>query len=387
MPSLRFTAKEIRKLKPPKRRYYYDTHPESYGLALDVGAGGSHHTFFWRRRVNGRVRRVNMGSFPALAIDRARVRAKELSVAKADGVDLSGDARFDGSTTLGTVWAVYADRPDVQQLKSWRERETLWRLHLSPKLAGVPLKHIDRGRVTDLRSAIAATHSNRHANHIVWLLGHLMRYAIERGAALPDPTSNLRQLKTRPRDRWVGPGEVQVFLAAVEAHRHDSPVGVDAVLTALWTGQRQANILGMKWDQIDRLDATWRIPRTKAGGSHTVPLTSHALAVLKRREVDRGTEFVFPGRDGGHLDKPKRLWQSIRDLGPFDGLRYHDLRHTHASWLARTGAAYPVIAAMLGHAAQGMTARYTHVDMDTVREYAQKAADAMVAIATEGSDR
>ena len=94
-----------------------------------------------------------------------------------------------------------------------------------------------------------------------------------------------------------------------------------------------------------------------------MPLTERALremqALAKVRRID--TALVFPRRDGRAPIDLRYAWQqALRQAGLAD-FRFHDLRHTCASYLAMNGASLVEIAAILGHCTLQMVQRYAHL--------------------------
>jgi integrase len=110
--------------------------------------------------------------------------------------------------------------------------------------------------------------------------------------------------------------------------------------------------------------------KTKSRRTHYVPLTDAALVVLKRRheQAEDDAPFVLPGRRAGSpLQSMKTTWAAVLEKARINDLRVHDLRHTLASWMAKTGASEYIIARALGHTAATVTARYSHISAEPVR--------------------
>ncbi len=190
------------------------------------------------------------------------------------------------------------------------------------------------------------------------------------------------------------------------------------------TGARRANVMAMRWDQVSFERGEWRIPVTKSGKSHVVPVLPDALNILRRRQKTVDGEYVFPGTgEAGHLIEPKKGWRRILaraelyqlvdwiaqaqgwtkdqisvakgaadlrkavrearsaakaikiDPGP---ARIHDLRRTLGSWQAATDASLPMIGRTLAHKNVSTTAIYARLNLDPVRESMQKAVTAML---------
>jgi integrase len=159
----------------------------------------------------------------------------------------------------------------------------------------------------------------------------------------------------------------------------------DYVLLSLFTGARQANVLGMKWEEIDFRGGVWHIPETKNGTPHLIPLTSESMAILRRRKDQANTldEFVLATTNKlGHLSHPKTGWKRILKRAGIKNLRMHDLRRTLGSWQAATGASLTVIGKTLNHKSPTSTAIYARLTLEPVRTAVDTATKAILAAAS-----
>lgn len=148
-----------------------------------------------------------------------------------------------------------------------------------------------------------------------------------------------------------------------------------AVLLSLTTGARQGEILGLRWQDLDLTAGTMVVranaETTTKGGARSLPIVPAALTLLQaRREArQRGkvaalhpSGLVFPSRVTA--TKPVSLrtpWETALKRADIDGFRWHDLRHSAASFLAKGGASLVEIGAVLGHKSANTTKRYAHL--------------------------
>jgi integrase len=193
------------------------------------------------------------------------------------------------------------------------------------------------------------------------------------------------------RERFIRPEEFKKFFKALDAENKPDDEKLhnnfhDYVLLSLYTGARQANVLSMKWEDIDLKTGHWRIPKTKNKDSHTVPLTPYAVEILKRRKEKAKsrpkTPFVFPSDSAvGHYTEPKVAWrQLLKNAGLVD-LRMHDLRRTMGSYMAMNNQSLPIIGKALGHKSQMSTHIYARLALDPVRAAMEQAQAQMLAAA------
>jgi integrase len=197
-----------------------------------------------------------------------------------------------------------------------------------------------------------------------------------------NPAYGIKPFREEKRQRFMTPEELQKVNAALLEEpdwrwRAYFPL-------ALMLGTRKSELLSMRWADIDPIASTWRIPETKAGNSHLLPLPKPAMEVLKALPSREQSEWVFPG-DGasGHIVKPAKAWQRIRRRAGVIDVRIHDLRHTLASWLVGQGFNLPLVGRALNHSQPATTARYAHIALGPLRA-ALEANAAVMFGATDG---
>lgn len=135
------------------------------------------------------------------------------------------------------------------------------------------------------------------------------------------------------------------------------------VVLALSTGMRSGEMLSLRWSQVDLVNGQVRLHDTKNGSSRSVPLAGLAMDLMAAHAKVRriGSDLVFPGADPKNQVDLKKPWTTaVRKAGLVD-FRFHDLRHSAASYLAMNGASTIEIAAVLGHKTLAMVKRYSHL--------------------------
>src|SRR5262249_53145016 len=143
----------------------------------------------------------------------------------------------------------------------------------------------------------------------------------------------------------------------------------------LVTGARKNEVLSATWEQFDFAAGVWVKPHTmtKQKAEHHIPLSAPARQLLSRlREHSAGSPWVLPGRQGRPRGDLKSSWERICKAARIAGLRVHDLRHSHASYLVSAGFSLPVIARLLGHSHVETSARYAHLFDDPLREATER---------------
>lgn len=225
------------------------------------------------------------------------------------------------------------------------------------KFKGRSLHTIKEEEIAESMAGLKRPYSyNRHAS----TLRHLLALARDEwkwiGAAPKVP--KLPEPKTR--FEFLTPVEAAALLEALpEQHR-------DLVRFALSTGLRLGNILGLTWQQIDATRGlAWIYPdQAKARKAIAVPLNQTAKEVLARQET--GTERVFPRK---RIET--KVWRrALLQARITRRIRFHDLRHTWASWHAQSGTDQRVLQELGGWASSEMCQRYAHLNATHIAAHA-----------------
>jgi integrase len=382
MDPMRLTKDAIERAKGPeagrKERFIRDDVVR--GLGVRVTASGV-KSFIFEARIKGRPRRLTLGQWPDLNVALARERALEIRTAIAKGGDPHAAHHAEKhEATFGEL----ADRYMTEYA----------RLHKKPRSIAddeyylsryIPLgwrtrrlSDISRPDIERLHGGLGEEHGRYAANHAVRLLRHMLNRALDWGMLRDaNPAARIRLFREQRRERYLSPEELQgVNTALLEEPdwrwRTYFPL-------ALMLGTRKSELMAMRWADVDFTARTWRIPETKAGNSHLLPLPSPAMAILEALPSRGKSEWVFPG-DGarGHIVEPAKAWQRIRRRAGVPDVRIHDLRHTLASWLVAQGFNLPLIGRALNHTQSATTARYAHLALDPVRAALEQTAALMM---------
>lgn len=149
------------------------------------------------------------------------------------------------------------------------------------------------------------------------------------------------------------------------------------VVIALSTGMRKTEIKELEWKRV-YLDEGWLyLNETKNGRPRRVILSGVSAGVLrgKLKESGRG-RYVFPSlEDKNRPYEFEKAWERARERAELKDFRFHDLRHTCASYLAMNGASTLQIAEVLGHRTLEMVQRYAHLTEGSVRGVVDKMAN------------
>lgn len=223
--------------------------------------------------------------------------------------------------------------------------EKLEKLAATPKPNGKPRAPGTVNRYADsLSGAISVA-----VNEWEWMQDHPMR----RVRKMPEP---------RGRVRFLSDDERKALLTACK--NSETKHLYMLVILALSTGARRGEIMNLRWPDIDFERSVITLHETKNGERRLLPLTGHALALLreyaKGKEGQKGLVFV----SSADPKKPfefRTAWETALKRSKVKDFRFHDLRHSAASYLAMNGATPAEIAEVLGHKTLQMVKRYAHL--------------------------
>lgn len=360
---------------------YFDPHPKApRGFLLRVTPKGARSWCLnYRVKATGRERRLTIGDIAAWPVTQAREEAAKLRREVDAGGDPLGDRQAQRSImTVAELWADF-EREELPRraLATQQEYRSMARDWVLPALGRLKADGVGREDIEKLHRRLTTEIGiPRRANTVRSLCSTLFNWAITRGLCSHNPTRGVKGNPEPGRERYLNETELDRLLNVLETRPPREKDAVDAIRLAMLTGARRGEILGMTWDQVDLDAAVWVKPAatTKQRKLHRTPLSPDAVAVLRRRYADpvRPLRFVFRhGNSQTGRNAIERDWYIIRAAAGLEDVRFHDLRHSFASWLVGEGLSLPIVGAMLGHSKPQTTARYAHLADRPLRQAAE----------------
>jgi integrase len=250
-------------------------------------------------------------------------------------------------------------RDQAKQLAWWRaELGTRTLADVTPAVIAEARDKLARGVTVR-----GAPRSPSTAVRYLAALSHAFAVAVKEWGWLED--SPLRKVakpkEPRGRVRYLGDEERARLLE--ECRKSDSPDLYCAVVLALSTGGRRMEILSLRWGQADFARRAITLLETKNGEIRSLPLVGHAFDLMAERAKVRriDTDLVFPGRKKNRAVDLRTPFETALKRAGIEDFRWHDLRHSAASYLAMNGATLAEIAEVLGHKTLAMVKRYAHL--------------------------
>ena len=248
----------------------------------------------------------------------------------------------------------------ARQLNWWKEQ--LGTLALADVTPALLAEYRDK-----LASEITVRHQQRNpatVNRYLAALSHAFTIAVKEWQWLEDnPLRKVSKPKeSRGRVRFLADAERDRLLQA--CRESSNPDLYTAVVLSLSTGARQQEILSLRWQQVDLTAGLIRLEQTKNGDRRALPLAGHAAFLVKERAKGRriDTDLLFPSKVNPAQPIDLRTpWETVLKQAGIADFRWHDLRHSTASYLAMNGATLAEIAAVLGHKTLAMVQRYAHL--------------------------
>lgn len=245
-----------------------------------------------------------------------------------------------------------------QQLSEWRYRIGEYDLNM--------LRPADIASARDDLLVTGRCGSRSPATVVRYLaaLSHAFTVAVKDWAWMEANPCKLLMWPKEPRGRvrFLSDAERIRLLQACEASSCEQLHPI--VLLALLTGMRRGEILGLRWENVDLERHRLILTETKNNERRQVPLVPRALQVVQSRTNGdiHPRAFVFAPRSGaGRRIDLRYVWAAALRRAEIQDFRFHDLRHTAASYLAMTGATTNEIAEILGHKTLAMVQRYAHL--------------------------
>jgi integrase len=248
----------------------------------------------------------------------------------------------------------------TRQLHWWKEQLGVYALSdVSPSLIAEY-----RDKLLNGISKRQYKRSPSTVNRYLAVLSHAFTIAVKEWQWLEDnPLRKVSKPKEpRGRVRFLSDEEREKLLAACK--EGSNPDLYLAVVLALSTGARQAEIMTLRWQQVNLAAKVIRLEHTKNGERRVLPLVEYALELMRERTKVRriDTDLIFPSR----VDPTKSVdlrapWEAALKRADIADFRWHDLRHSTASYLAMNGASLAEIAEVLGHKTLQMVKRYAHL--------------------------
>lgn len=217
-------------------------------------------------------------------------------------------------------------------------------------LKGITFKGTKRSPSTVVRYLAALSHA-------------LSTAAKEWGWIEDSPMRNVKKPKEpRGRIRFLDDVERKALLQACK--ESSNPFLYKAFILSLSTGMRQAELMNLRWEHIDMFRGRILLNDTKNGERRVVPLQGLALQLIQEYSAHKRKDLglLFPSKENPLKPMDLRFpWEQALKIAGINNYKWHDNRHSCASYLLMNGATLAEIAEVLGHKTLAMVKRYAHL--------------------------
>ena len=218
-----------------------------------------------------------------------------------------------------------------------------------------------------IEAKLALGHSNATVNRTMELVRAILRKCVNEWEWL-DRAPKVRMLKEPTRRiRFLTRNEAQRLLAELPEHL------ADMAAFTLAAGLRASNVTGLQWSQVDlERKVAWVHPdQAKARKAIGIPLNAEAMALVTK-QIGKHATHVFSFRGKPIVQVSTKAWYAALDRAGIKDFRWHDLRHTWASWHMQNGTPLFALQELGGWESAEMVRRYAHLAADHLAPYAER---------------
>ena len=388
----RITKTVVDDLSIPGRGYDICWDDAVRGFGVRVTASGV-KSFILQYRAAGKSRRITLGRYGVLTVEKARKQATIGLGKVAAGQDLVA-MKVAGELKTATLMEVFKAYLETRTLKPSTVKDMKIAFQGISGWMGQPLLNITRDMVARRHNKLGEK-SEARANLTFRYLRAVFNFAAGRytdaeGKPLIADNPVKRLSETRAwyrvdrRQTVIKPHQLKPWMKAVlslkdESIQYTFETVSDFLMLVILTGLRRSEAETLRWDQVDFEDRTITVLDTKNHQDHTLPMSDYLFDMLRRRSVETTNEYVFTGSRGqGHLREPRKAMLKVIDKSgvPFT---VHDLRRTFATVADSLDVPGYAVKALLNHKFNGdVTAGYIVKDVDRLREPMQRITDYML---------
>jgi len=413
MPTVKITKRIIDafEVSDASQDFLWDSELRGFGVrALRSGL----KTFIVQyRSAEGVKRRINLGRFGVLTLDQARDLARAKLGEVASGLDPAVKLHELRKTlTVAEMCDWYLEEARAGNILGRKNRpikassltmdESRINTHIKPLLGNKRVQFLTIAIVEQMQTDVKngktakprgdgrggrATGGAGVASRSLGTLQAILGHAKHKGLIAEHPALGARKLATNKKTRRLSAGEIKTIGKAM-AHAErlgENPVGLAVVRTLLLTGYRREEAQAMQRSWVNGAGEYVAFPDTK-GDAQLRAIGPQALKVVLSQPTLGDNPHVFASAltDGPFTAAGDCLRRLCDMAGLGDDVTPHTLRHTFGSVAGDLGFSELTIRAMLGHAAQGVTQGYIHID-EALRLAVRKTSDTIAKLLAEGA--
>ena len=356
---MKLNARQVDTAKPREKAYKLS---DGAGLYLEVVPSGSR---YWRMkyRFNGKEKRMAFGVYPTVTLAQARALRDEAKKKLAEGIDPSTakkEEKLVRDVQLNNTFQTVALEWHATRAGRWSEGYAsdileAFNKDIFPFIGQQPINEIKPLVLLNVLKRMESRGATEKAKKVRQRCSEVFRYAIVTGRTEYNPAADLTSAMAGHESNhypFLTVEELPDFFKALSGYT-GSPLVVLAARLLILTGVRTGELRGAFWSEFDLDKAIWEIPieRMKMKRPHFVPLSTHALDVVKQIKVMTGQyPLVFPGRnDPRKTMSEASINQVFKRVGYTGKVTGHGFRHTMSTILHEEGFNTAWIETQLAH--------------------------------------
>ncbi len=285
---------------------------------------------------------------------------------------------------IDVVWDKYIQWARLNK-RSWNDDRIRWKLHIHPHLRGMKMDKITPSIIQGVLNNMGTKKTPKGDEYqpatikqVFVLMKRVFNFSKAQGLYKKGHGSNpCDSIHSPVFDNRINNPLSRSGLSSLlnTLKTWDNERAVLVIKFALFSGKRKGEILSLTWDCVNFKDRTMVIKgmNTKSKKRTALPLNNHCMSILLRCSALRVSNLVFPNINGMEYTTLPMTWNRIKKRAGIS-LRFHDLRHTYASYLASSGKVdIYTLKELLGHSTIEMTQRYAHLVNGALRKAAHVA--------------
>ena len=259
-------------------------------------------TFFVRKRVHGRDKRIIIGSYPDMDIETARSQVATVLLDAKKTIPVRRK-----KLSFREFWDIYLKN----QVRRCEDSETKLVRAVNMHLNSLFDKNICDITRPDVESVIKKIDGNAIAARMQEVLNSIFKYAIEQGYAKENPVAEINKIVQKRRVSPLTEESVARLLDAIKSQENESMR--DAFLMLIYSFLSKQKVFTMRWEELDFNRYLWR----------DWPLPDVAVVLLEN--MPQYGEWVFMGRCRTHLADPRTAWRNVVNAAGMPDLRMDDV--------------------------------------------------------------
>ncbi|PXX45913.1 tyrosine-type recombinase/integrase [Aquitalea magnusonii] len=356
----------VKQAKPQDKPYQL---PDGESLYLEVTPAGGKRWLF-RYRFNGKAGKLALGKYPTVRIAEARDKAAAARKLLADGINPGAQrkadklaAKLSSESTFAAIAGEWHDKEKHEWSEQHAERVmTSLELHIFPYIGATPINDIKPLELLEVLRRVEKAGNLDTCKRLRQRCSSIFRLAILTGRCDSDPAAPLVDALKTPQvehRKALNRDELPEFLHALKEMDSNRQTKLMMELM-LHTFTRVGEMSMARWEEIDFDAKLWTIPpehrkltekSKKSAAPHLVPLSDHALAILRELQaISGGREHIFPNRNSPNRPmSPETLRRALHRMGFKGKADVHGFRSTASTILNEEGFNPDAIERQLAH--------------------------------------